>query len=193
MNLVCYPSYCAGALVCDLMNNKTSKIGNGPIDNPDSNFFKISCIGVYVQKAYDRKQWDKVFNLYNSLEWSKNNWVGTHVHPSAIHNLHLFDKVINITDIKKISKLYRFLRLVNIEESFKDDRYMPSLIKQLKDTFFDHSSCINIEFDDIVQGRFVSDFNLNLEHFENWKSKNPWLYNMDEYLVSKFNKMFEEN
>ena len=52
---------------------------------------------------------------------------------------------------------------------------------------------INIEFDDIVHGRFVSDFNLNLEHFENWKSKNPWLYNMDEYLVGKFNKMFEEN
>jgi hypothetical protein len=70
---------------------------------------------------------------------------------------------------------------------------MPGLFNHLKDTFFDHSSCINVEFDDIVEGRFVSDFNLNLKHFENWKSKNPWLYNMDEYLVSKFNKMFEEN
>jgi hypothetical protein len=37
-------------------------------------------------------------------------------------------------------------------------------------------NCTEIRFRDIIEGKFVKDYNLNVDHFEHWKKFNSYLY-----------------
>jgi hypothetical protein len=188
MKLVCFPNQTAGSLVCDLLNNKTSNLIKGRVQSAEHNVLKIGDNGILVQKKFDKEKYFNKFNYYNSLSSSKGVYYGTHIHPNYIPNLNEFEEVVCITDNSLESKWYRTLRLYEME--FKPDT---TFIKQLKDTFVDHKDCINIEFRDIVSGKFVIDKNLNVEHFDNWRQQNSYLYEYsNKYLLDEFKNIFGE-
>jgi len=66
-----------------------------------------------------------------------------------------------------------------LDESIMFDLF-PDQLKKCKShanhRWISHSLCQNVEFEDIVNGNFVRDNNLNIEVFNYWKSINPFLY-----------------
>lgn len=50
------------------------------------------------------------------------------------------------------------------------------LAKNMFIEFAPHSACTNLEFSDIVSGKFVADRGLSVVNFNKWKDANPWLY-----------------
>ena len=54
--------------------------------------------------------------------------------------------------------------------------------------FEPHINCTNVEFSDIVNGKFVRDYNLNLDYFNKWKELNSFLYESNPILLEEFNK-----
>lgn len=188
MKLVCFPNQTAGALICDLLNNKISKLDNGQVKSVEHNFFKIGDNGILVQRKFDKEKYYNKFKHYNSLNWTKGVWYGTHIHPNYIPNLNEFENVLCITDETIESKWYRAVRLYEME--FSPDM---TFITHLKDTFVNHKDCINIEFSDIVSGKFVKDNNLNIEHFERWRQQNSYLYEYsNKELLEQFKNIFGE-
>lgn len=138
----------------------------------------------------------KIQNLKNY-----SNWLGTHAHPSCIPDLSLFEKVIAITTMTRKSKIYRWLRYyhgffksINLEwqetDSLEQIDKIRELAKNVFEEFTPHSLCLNIEFEDIVEGKFVQDFGLNLEYFCQWQNRNKWLYNYQQYdwAMQRFNE-----
>ena len=66
-----------------------------------------------------------------------------------------------------------------LDESIMFDLFpdqLRSLQIQSNHIWKSHSLCQNVEFEDIVNGNFVRDNNLNIEVFNYWKSINPFLY-----------------
>ena len=66
-----------------------------------------------------------------------------------------------------------------LDESIMFDLFpdqLRSLRRQANNIWKSHSLCQNVEFEDIVNGNFVRDNNLNIEVFNYWKSINPFLY-----------------
>jgi len=66
-----------------------------------------------------------------------------------------------------------------LDESIMFDLFpdqLRSLRRQANHRWKSHSLCQNVEFEDIVNGNFVRDNNLNIEVFNYWKSINPFLY-----------------
>lgn len=66
-----------------------------------------------------------------------------------------------------------------LDESIMFDLFPDQLRKcksQANHRWKSHSLCQNVEFEDIVNGNFVRDNNLNIEVFNYWKSINPFLY-----------------
>lgn len=185
MNLVCFSSLTAGALVCNLLNKKFTTITAPDVSSEEHNFFKIG------------DSWNKTYREYNSSRWKaklmmSNNkftteWLGTHCHPSVIECLSVFDRKIAITTTTELSKYYRFLRAYYIFFK-KDNSHLNGIIDAMRDDFEPHNACTNIEFSDIVDGTFVKDFNLNNDYFNTWKEHNNFLYNQDPFLLEYFNK-----
>lgn len=66
-----------------------------------------------------------------------------------------------------------------LDESIMFDLFPDQLLSlqiQANHIWKSHSLCQNVEFEDIVNGNFVRDNNLNIEVFNYWKSINPFLY-----------------
>lgn len=136
------------------------------------------------------------------LQYSNSSlWFGTHLHPSGIPNLSIFDNVIAITTMSRASKLYRWLRYYhgwfksnNPDWIEKDDLVSIDKIRHLSYNVFDpftpNPACKNVEFEDIVSGKFIQDNKLNLEYFNIWKKKNSWLFPIDEnsWSIKRFNE-----
>ena len=190
MKLVCFPNYTGGALVCDLLNNKTSPFRGSVIASIDHSVFKIGDKGFGVLRECDQAIWSTKVNKFKDFT----SWFGTHCHPSII-KLNDFDEIISITTESEQSKWYRFLRAYYIyfEGHINNIEMLDGLIERIFDEFESHPECKNIEFEDIVNGKFVEEYNLNIEHFNEWKGLNSWLYSeSDPLLVKHFNKRLKK-
>jgi hypothetical protein len=184
MNLVCFSSLTAGALVCNLLNNKFIDIKESVVNSREHNVFKIGDeIWGKTIRTYMKKDWDVKTNI-----WKKSNtWFGTHCHPSVIECLPLFEKKIAITTMSDTSKYYRFLRACHVYFT-KDNSPRTVLVQSIIDDFEPHNECTNIEFSDIVDGTFVKEYNLNVDYFNSWKEHNNFLYKEDPLLIQCFNE-----
>lgn len=199
MKLICFSNNTAGGLLCNLLNNNFSRLpGWVPhaLDSPESEEFKIGDTPT-IQKNIDYDRWNQLV-IKNQLI---DSWVGTHTHPSVIPNLSDFEKVIAITTIHRNSKLYRWLRYyhgwfksvtpnwIETNELDKIDK-IRCLAKNVFEPFDPVIGYDNVEFEDVVSGKFIKENNLNLEYFEFWKSQNPWLYPVDitSWAVQRFNE-----
>jgi len=193
MNLVCFPNYCAGGLLCDLLNNKTTSLVDSTLPSVEHNTFKQNNFGFRVQRVFDIKLWNKKVNMYREQPIYNDTYFGTHIHPNYIPDLKVFNKVMVITDLTNLSKWYRFLRIFHLHLKNTDEHAVKDLLIQLKDTFVDHNDCKNIEYCDIVNGEFVIENKLNVEHFNNWSKANSWLYdNSYDFLKPLFNDIIGE-
>ena len=60
------------------------------------------------------------------------------------------------------------------------------------ESFESNPNCINIEFVDIVNGKYVIENNLNYDHYANWKKTNTFLYSIEPKLLDTFIKIAGE-
>lgn len=197
MNLVCFANHTAGGLVCDLLNNvkKINMYGMRSIGTAHG-LFKIGDVGS-VCRNFNEEYWNFQKTSLKSDQWLSSIsdlWTGTHCHPSCIPEKYLnqFEKILAITTERNTSKLYRYIRLCysktyNITE--------PEIIaaKDVMETFESYPGCINVEFEDIVNGKFVKDFKLSEVNFNKWKDSNKFLYeDFDNRLIEIFNQELEK-
>ena len=193
MNLVCFSNNTAGGLVCDLLNNSTSEFDGYKTTGSAHNAFKISDTST-VQWSVDVEQWRKLVERFKNSDM----WMGTHLHPSGIPDIKVFDKVLAITTETRESKLYRWLRYyhgwwckANPQWQESDNLSAKDQIRELaKNVFVEFTAypgCWNVEFSDIVNGRFIKENSLNQHYFYNWKSSNSFLnYTSDSWAYLRF-------
>lgn len=181
MKLICFSNNTAGGLLCDLLNNRTSDFNGYSVSSPEHSVFKVGDTPS-IQNSIDLVEWNNLVKNYHEDIWS-----GTHAHPSCIPDLSIFYKVIVITTETRDSKIYRWLRYyhgwfktacpdwVESDELEKIDK-IRCLAKNVLDSFVSHPVCANIEFADIVSGKYINENKLNVDYFNAWKERNPWLY-----------------
>ena len=175
MNLVCFAGLTAGALVCNLLNNKFYTITPTHTVSFEHNKFKSNLENNYdVYTTYDEDFWIKNTNRIDE----RDVYFGTHCHPSVIKVLDKFKKVLVITITTDQSKFYRYLRSYymrnNVGDTYKSN--IMSAKNIIKNNFMPLDNCYNVEFEDIVNGNFVKDNNLNIDYFNEWKRINNYLY-----------------
>jgi hypothetical protein len=222
MKLVCFANQTGGGLMCDLLNKEeSSRYNKYHITSATHGMFKTGDTGG-VHRIFDEAAWLKSLDKLNE-KLSKNQipsdamYFGTHCHPSCIPEkyLSMFDEIIAITTETTNSKLLRFVRIYNgiikilggswdgppDGYTIQDDSfYFTEKVDEIKarcylslDEFESNSNCTNIEFEDIINGKFVNDNQLNNNIFNTWKEKNSFMYQpIDPFLLNMFSKTSEE-
>ena len=196
MNLICFSNFTAGALLCDLLNGTVNKIDGIVVRNNAHNFLKINDNG-RVCRRFNKQYWDRQLNgsniLLNTEILNKdlnNFYVGTHSHPSCIPTEYLnkFNKVISITTDSQESKFFRYIRMCHGLKDTMPEHNVYNVIE----SFESSANCINIEFKDIVNGKYIVENNLNYEHYKIWREANPFLYSIEPKLLDTFIKIAGE-
>ena len=198
MNLICFANFTAGGLLCDLLNNTTSKInGINLKTNLAHSFLKINDNG-RVCRTFNKDFWDKRLNgnkilllVTETLNKDLSSfYVGTHSHPSCIPSEYLnkFNKVISITTETQESKFFRYVRMCHGLKDTVPEHNVYNVIE----SFESSANCINIEFKDIVNGKYILENNLNYEYYKIWREANPFLYSIEPKLLDTFIKIAGE-
>jgi hypothetical protein len=193
MNLICFPHYTCGGLLCDIMEDVMSEFAdNGGIANPAHNVGKIGdSLDVFTD--YDVDEF-----LSRVEPWMESSrWIGTHCWPGPLP-LERFETVVNITTTTYASKIYRWYRayvqyhqpmwshltgtdlvdkIVTVAKSY----VIPSLPVSAPNVF-------NLEFADLVHQTEEFDQVLDrgrvprngaAQHMQRWMKQNEFLYNTD--------------
>lgn len=211
MNLICFPHYTCGGLLCDIMEDVMSEFGDhGGIQSLAHNMGKIGDNDtVFVD--YDVDEFMK--KVENWLNYP--NWIGTHCWPGRLP-CDQFDFIINITTTTYTSKIYRWLRAYTLYFAPQWQHLSGGeLVDQIKakakfylvpaePVFADN--VLNLEFADVVlqteelhqaldRGRIPrSD---NNPHLMRWAEQNKFLYESDIWNTvaarSFFHAEFEAN
>ncbi len=190
MNLLCFAGLTAGALVCNLLNKKYHKIDSAEVRSVEHNYLKESREqGCEPYLKFNESFWNKKIEFISA---SCNMYYGTHCHPSVVKCLGKFENVINICITTKQSKFYRYLRYFYLRDyesvKVKNTKNLFGTGKLISDIdFIPNETCTNIEFENIVNGKFVDEYNLNKEYFNIWKLYNSFLYkDADPILLDNF-------
>ena len=199
MNLVCFPHYTAGGLLCDVLNSVVSEIDyNGGFNNIYHNVGKIGD----SEQVFDVYDPNRLYEKIDSAMLPNDRWVGTHCWPGIL-DLSRFDKVINLTTVTYRSRVYRWARacklyfavngLDNLSKLDKVDK-MRLLAKNYIKPFslVTGDNVINIEFSSIVDFDY-SAFKIIKDNSQYlvWKSQNSFLYDVD-FWQSDIIKRFHE-
>lgn len=187
-NLISFPHYTCGGLLCDILNNKVSDIGNrGNIQSFEHGLGKIGDTS-NVQIDFNVSAFlSKIKKLKSS-----DIWIGTHAWPTP-DILEHFDKVIVITTATARSKMYRWSRVYH--HYFKETWQNLSgidLIDKARETAKNYlisfepvsgANVTNLEFADVVDN--TEEF-LNViqghnacESMARWQKINQFLYQLD--------------
>lgn len=203
MNLIGFPHYTCGGLLCDIFNKTFSKVGShggirsvahtiGNIGDSDSIFYQ-----------YDRQEFE---NKILSLNVPANTWIGSHCWPGQV-NLGIFDKVLLITTTTARSKLYRWVRAyyhyylqsqpwLGQSGQARIDKERETAKKYLESYLPIHApNVINIEFSEIVEDscefrKLVSEYDF-IPHLERWKEVNKFLYDPAIWNSDAFLRFYE--
>lgn len=205
MNLICFPHYTCGGLLCDILNQTLSPIGkHGGINSIAHSIGKIGDNnGIFDN--YDPTK----FNLaVRKLEKNNQNfnWIGTHCWPGHV-DLSKFDKVLLVTTTTFRSKLYRWTRayhhyyskskpwLVESGQARIDKEretaknYLSSFLPMFGDNI------VNIEFSEVVEStlefqNIVKSYQY-VDHINRWKTINKFLYDNDIWNSTPFKRLHE--
>ena len=107
MNLICFPHYTCGGLLCDILSDKLSSVdtNRGAISSLEHSIGKIgdsdSVLADFDTLAF--------LNALDNLKLDNNTYVGTHCWPGNI-NTNRFNNVICITTTTHRSRVYRWAR-----------------------------------------------------------------------------------
>jgi hypothetical protein len=190
MNLICFPHYTCGGLLCDILNGTFSAVASDMgIGSREHGMAKIGdCTTVF-----DRYDPEKLLSRINQLQQTVNDntWVGTHCWPGLI-DTSVLNQVIVVTTTTYRSKLYRWIRAY-YHYYEKSDPWLAvsgqARIDKERETAksylvpflpVDNKNIINIEFAEIVETstEFLKLINgLDIaHHMDRWKLINHFLY-----------------
>lgn len=186
INLVCFPHYTAGGLVCDILGETFSPVGsNGGINSINHSLGKIGDTAT-VLTDFDQQAFDQ---LTQGL--APGTWVGTHCWAGLL-DVEKYGHIINITTATHRSRVYRWMRayrhyfaktwdLESMTAMEQTDKLRETAKNYLKS--FDPvtaANVVNIEFADIVENtqEFLSAMgNKPLSaHVDRWQKINDFLY-----------------
>jgi hypothetical protein len=186
LNLVCYPHYTAGALLCDILNTTMSDLDDrGGIHNTMSSQGKIMDVDSdSVLTEFDGKEFVRQIQ---DLDILPGTWIGTHHWPGAF-DISAFDQIICLTTCTARSQQYRWLRACNhwFRPQWQNFTGI-DLVDKMRETaknylvpFQSVPNTTNIEFSDIVENtaRFqqVCGAQDSLESLKRWQQTNAFLY-----------------
>ena len=187
MNLICFPHYTCGGLLCDILQQTWSDIhSNGGINSLNHRIGKIG-------DAND------IFDTYNVddfttqlSEFKSNDWIGTHCWPGILADTSMIDQLIVITTTTARSKLYRWVRayhhyysnsfdwkkISGMERTDKERETAKNYIKPFLPV--EGPNIVNIEFAEIVENKhsfqkLVAGLDYT-KHLERWREINKFLY-----------------
>ena len=184
MNLICFPHYTCGGLLCDILNQTFSQVlSNGGIGKIPHHLGKIGDT-IVPYATYN------VEELVNRLlSTPANTWVGTHCWPGNLP-FDKFNQILNITTVTERSKIYRWVRAYRHYYS-KDwhgitgmellDKMRETAKKYLISAEPVFNNCVyNLEFAEVVDKttefyKFFTQANTNT-HMERWGKINDFLY-----------------
>jgi len=211
MNLICFPHYTCGGLLCDIMEDTMSEFAdNGGLRSFTHNAGKIGD----SPDIFTDYNVDKFMNKVQP--WMESScWIGTHCWPGPLP-LDQFEFVINITTTTYASKIYRWYRAYELlfspawqhlsgEELVDQIRQKAKFYLKAAEPVI-ASNVLNLEFADVVhqteelaqaldRGRVVR--NSSNSHLTRWAEQNKFLYQNDIWnstaAKSFFHAEFETN
>jgi hypothetical protein len=193
MNLICFPHYTCGGLLCDIMEDTMSEFANnGGIANPAHNAGKIGdSLDVFTD--YDVNEF-----MHKIEPWMESSrWIGTHCWPGPLP-LERFETVINITTTTYASKIYRWYRAYQLFFSpmwqhLSGEELVDQITQKAKFYLRPAEPVVapnvfNLEFADLVHQ--TEEFDQVLDrgrvprngaapHMQRWMKQNEFLYNTD--------------
>jgi hypothetical protein len=205
MNLICFPHYTSGGLLCDIFNKTFSDV---------TPYGGINSTGHHLGKIGDS---ESIFDNYNPEEFlskiaelkilvNNTNWIGTHCWPGLI-DTNLVDRVVAVTTTTYRSKLYRWIRSyyhcysksdswLEVSGTARIDKERETAKNYLKPFLpVISKNVINIEFSEIVEtGPEFLKLTQGLEidsHMKRWKSLNYFLYDNEIWNSTAFRRFYE--
>jgi len=194
MNLICFPHYTCGGLLCDIMTDKFSPIApNGGIDSIEHGVGKIGDSNS-ILTDYNVDDF-----MYAINDMPLDSWIGTHCLPGKLLS-NEFDRIIVVTTTSYRSKIYRWMRAYHhyflpqwgeltgmartdkIRETAKN--YVLPFLPVL-----DQPNVENIEFFDVVENTaefaYVTRGRDITKHIARWATINNFLYSTDAWNESE--------
>lgn len=203
MNLICFPHYTCGGLLCDIFNQTFSNItAKGGVNSIAHALGKIGDADT-VLVEYDQQMF---MSLVKSLDSNHAKWVGTHCWPGGL-DLGMVDQVVVITTATSRSKLYRWARAyhhyymksdlwlsVSGQQRIDKERetaknYLPAFAP------VDQPNVINLEFAEVVENskefqKLTAQYE-TVQHVDRWRQVNSFLYAADIWNSDAFKRFYE--
>lgn len=207
MNLIAFPHYTCGGLLCDILNNQWSPVGSrGNIGDLYHSLGKIGDSDS-IYDDYDQNMFnDRIDAIKDKVP--SDGWISTHVWPNLIDNT-LFDKIILVTTETYRSKIYRWVRCCHhyyessqpwIDAKQSTVAYIDKVRETAKNYIkpfrsLSGTNTINLEFSDIVESapafiNVVSHCDWQ-KQMTRWRGINDFLYS-DDLWNSFYVKRFHE-
>lgn len=203
MNLICFPHYTCGGLLCDIFNETFSPVlKNGGIGSIYHNVGKIGDSDS-VLVNFDPDEFSKKLQR---IRIDKKLWIGTHCWPGTV-DISMCNQVVVITTTTFRSKLYRWMRAYH--HYYKKLESWNSLSAQDKidkerETAKNYlvafgpvnkGNVINIEFSEVVENsvefsHLIGQRNVDA-HLQRWKSINSFLYESDIWNTVPVKRFYE--
>ncbi len=204
-NLISFPHYTCGGLLCDILNNTWSEVGNnGGIQSINHTIGKIGDTNsVFVEVT--QQDIDLILNNAKNTNIPDNAWIGTHCWLGKV-KFDSFGTIINVTTETTKSKLYRWLRAYyhyfapSLQESIMTELEeidkMRENAKQYLIPFekIEGKNVVNLEFSDVVEdtAKFKHTIQSStFKHLKRWRQVNSFLYEQELWTSFAANCFFE--
>ncbi len=188
-NLIAFPHYTCGGLLCDILNNTWSKIGNkGDIRSLHHGLGKLGDADT-VLTDYDTQE---LIAKLKKLTVPTGTWIGTHCWPTE-ELINQVDQVFVISTATSRSQIYRWARTYYhyFRPQWTELQGMERVDK-LRETAknyvvpflpVQHPKVINLEFADVVENSEEFQHAINYrdvkDHITRWREINFFLYEQD--------------
>ena len=200
-NLVCYPHYTCGGLLCDIFNNTWSQVGTrGNILNREHSLGKIGDSDT-VFKDFDQQV---LVDRIDQLCLPDNTWIGTHCWPSK--NLcDKFEKIIVVTTATSRSQIYRWARAYHhffepqwaelsvLEKNDKTRETAKNYILPFEAVSY--PNVVNLEFTEVVENtaefQHLTEPYAARSHINRWQQVNAFLYDQNFWNSTAAKSIFQ--
>lgn len=185
-NLICFPHYTCGGLLCDIFSNTFSPVSpNGGLSSINHFLGKIGD-GPTVYTDYNPVELLSKLALLNQ---PRGTWVGTHCWPGKLP-LDQFERIILVTTSTYKSKLYRWTRAYHhyFQPAWQNLHGIDRLDK-MRETAKNYTipftpimsaNIENIEFADVVENteefKYITAGLDTAPHMDRWQQLNSFLY-----------------
>lgn len=204
MNLICFPHYTCGGLLCDILNGTFSEMEpNGRINSISHKLGKIGDADTVMIDYNQEMLLDKVKKLKPQ---HSDGWIGTHCWPGRL-DLSFAEQVLVITTTTFRSKLYRWIRsyyhyylksdpwirVTGQQRIDKERETAKNYLVAFNPVF--QPNVVNIEFAEVVENS-VEFQNLTAysdpgQHLDRWRKINSFLYDPNVWSSTASQRFYE--